>query len=182
MHTNFTVETTYTQESIRAMTKMAYDLFQPQLSGRIYLVAFLLLMGGALGYSSGNPGFVTMLAIGCFALTSAEYASKAAAKRMIAFFNGNFPTLKFTFRENSMFVVTPQDSGTVQYDILIRLAETREHFFLFNSQQSAYIIGKNDFTQGNDDEFKVFLQEKTGLTFERGATLKQKIFAAFRRK
>ena len=179
MQTTFENQTTYSEGAIRTMTKMAYDLFQPQVSGRIYLVAFGLLVIGALGYSSGNPGFVSMLAVGCFALTSAEYASKAAAKRMISFFKGNFPVLKFTFRADNIFVVTPQDTGTVGYDILIRLAESREHFFLFNSQQSAYIVDKNGFVKGDEDEFRSFLQDKTGLVFESGVTLKQKIFASF---
>ena len=182
MHTSFEIQTTYTQNAIRAMTRMAYDLFQPQLSGRIYLVAFILLIIGGLGYSSDNPGFIAMLAVGCFSLTSAEYAPKAAAKRMISFFNGNYPVLKFDFRPDNIFVVTPQDSGSVRYDILVRLAESKDYLFLFNSQESAYILDKNGFTRGTNDEFKTFIQSKTGLTFERGATLKQKLIAAIRKK
>ena len=178
MQKNFKIQTTYTQESIRAVAKMTYDLFLPHVSGRMYLLAFILIIVGVAGIAMLKPIFAVTLVLGCYMLMRAEGAARAVAERMLAYYNDKFPTLKFDFREKDVFVVAPKESGSMQYDIFVRLAENKEYFFLFNGDQSAYSIKKTDFVAGEESEFKSFLEDKTGLTFEHGTTLLQKILSA----
>ena len=178
MQKNFKIQTTYTQESIRAVAKMTYDLFLPHVSGRMYLLAFILIIVGVAGIAMLKPIFAVTLVLGCYMLMRAEGAARAVADRMLAYYNNKFPTLKFDFREKDVFVVAPKESGSMQYDIFVRLAENKEYFFLFNGDQSAYSIKKTDFAAGEESEFKSFLEDKTGLTFEHGTTMLQKILAA----
>ena len=178
MQKNFKIQTTYTEESIRAVAKMTYDLFLPHVSGRIYLLALILIIVGVAGIVMMRPIFAVTLVLGGYMLLRAEGAARAVAERMLAYYNDKFPTLKFDFRENDVFVVAPNESGSMQYDIFVRLAESKEYFFLFNGDQSAYSIKKTDLAAGEESEFKTFLEEKTGLAFERGTSLLQKILAA----
>jgi len=178
MQKNFKIQTTYTQESIRAVAKMTYDLFLPHVSGRMYLLAFILIIVGVAGIAMLKPIFAVTLVLGCYMLMRAEGAARAVAERMLAYYNDKFPTLKFDFREKDVFVVAPKESGSMQYDIFVRLAENKEYFFLFNGDQSAYSIKKTDFVAGEESEFKSFLEDKTGLTFEHGTTLLKKILSA----
>ena len=125
-----------------------------------------------------KPIFAVTLVLGGYMLLMAEGAARAVAERMIAYYNGKFPALEFDFRENDIFVVAPKESGSMEYDIFIRLAENKEYFFLFNGDKSAYSIKKTDITAGEVSEFKTFLEGKTGLTFGHGTTILKKILAA----
>lgn len=178
MQKTFKIQTTYTQESIRAVAKMTYDLFLPHVSGRMYLLAVILIAVGVAGIAMMKPIFAVTVVLGGYMCIRAEGAARAVAERMLAYYDGKLPTLKFDFREDDIFVVTPQESGSMQYDLFVRLAENKEYFFLFNGDKSAYSIKKTDFAAGEEGEFKTFLEDKTGLTFERGTTILKKILAA----
>ena len=65
MRTHYENQTTYSQESIQAMTKMTYDLFHPEVSGRIYLISISMMFAGGMGSSySDNAFFMVLLALG----------------------------------------------------------------------------------------------------------------------
>ena len=178
MPKTFKIQTTYTEESVRAVAKMTYDLFLPHVSGRMYLLAFILIAVGVAGIAMMKPIFAVTLVLGGYMCLRAEGAARAVAERMLAYYNGKLPTLKFDFREKDVFVVAPKESGSMQYEIFVRLAENKDYFFLFNDDQSAYSIKKTDFAAGEEGEFKTFLEGKTGLAFEQGTPILKKILAA----
>ena len=41
MRTNYDIQTTYDSAAITAMTRMTYDLFHPQVSGRLLVMAVM---------------------------------------------------------------------------------------------------------------------------------------------
>lgn len=183
MRTNYDIETLYDSGSIKAMTKMTYDLFHPQISGRIYLISIALMAGGVIGSSfSESALFIALIALGCFIFTGADYGPKNAAKQILSAMNENYPLMKFSFRSDHIVVITPQETGIVHYDILVRLAEGRQHLFLFSSERAAYSFKKEDFKDFGIEEFKSFVTEKTGLSFERAPSFQKKIQAAVRNK
>jgi len=181
MRAYYDIETLYDSASIKAMTKMTYDLFHPQISGRIYLISIALMAGGVIGSSySESPLFIAIIALGCFIFTAADYGPKTAAKQILSNMNENYPLMKFSFRSDNIVVTTPNETGVVHYDILVRLAESRQHLFLFSSERAAYSFSKADFKDFSVEEFKSFIQEKTGLSFERAPSFQKKIQAAIR--
>jgi len=182
MRTNYDIETLYDSASIKAMTKMTYDLFHPQVSGRIYLISFVLMLSGCIGTSySESALFIVLIALGCFVFSGADYGPKTTAKQIISAMNENYPRMKFSFRSDNIVVTTPQETGVVHYDILIRLAENRQYLFLFSSERAAYVLSKTDFVGFSVDEFKSYLTEKTGLAFEQAPSLRKKIQASMRK-
>ncbi len=183
MQTNYDVQTLYDSTAINAMTRMTYDLYHPEIAGRIYMIAAALLLAGSMGSSSSdNPLYIILLALGCWVLIGANYGAKSTAKQIIASMKDNFPTMKFSFRQDNIVVTTPQETGIVHYDILTRLAENNQYLFLFSSERAAYVLDKQGFTTGSAEAFKTWLQGKTGLTFERSGGLRTQLRAAFRRK
>ena len=183
MRTNYDIQTTYDSAAITAMTRMTYDLFHPQVSGRLLVIACAMLLAGGIGASSTeNPIFIILIALGCFVLTSAEYGAKGTAKQIIAAQKGNFPLMKFSFRQDNIVVTTPDVTGVVHYDILIRLAENRQYLFLFSSERAAYVLNKEDIPQAELNDFKAFLSEKTGIAkYERGSSIREKLKAGIKK-
>ena len=183
MRTNYDIQTTYDSAAITAMTRMTYDLFHPQVAGRLLAISFAMLLAGGFGASTNdNPIFIVLIALGCFVLTSAEYGAKGSAKQIIAAQKGNFPVMKFSFRQDNIVVTTPDVTGVVHYDIIIRLAENRQYLFLFSSERAAYVLNKADIPQGELDNFKAFISEKTGITkYERGASIRDKLKAGIKK-
>lgn len=182
MRTNYDIETLYDSASIKAMTKMTYDIFHPQIAGRMYLISLVLMVSGCIGTTySDSAFFVVIIALGCFAFTGADSGPKATARQIISSMNENYPRMKFSFRSDNIVVTTPTESGIVHYDIFIRLAENRQYLFLFSSERAAYALNKTDLAAFSVDEFKTFLNEKTGLTFEQAPSFRKKILLAMKK-
>ena len=59
------------------------------------------------------------------------------------------------------------DEGTIQYDVFLRLAENSKYFFLYFQKHSAYVLPKDQFTQGDPADFGAFIAGKTGLPIKR---------------
>jgi len=53
-------------------------------------------------------------------------------------------------------------SSVVQYEEICALEESNEVFFLMRTKTSGVSICKSDFTTGSPDDFRAFIQEKTG--------------------
>lgn len=59
------------------------------------------------------------------------------------------------------------DEGTMQYNAFLRLTENSKYFFLFIQKHSAYMLPKDQFTQGDPADFGAFIAGKTGLPIKR---------------
>lgn len=183
MRTNYDIETTYDSAAINAMTRMTYDLYHPEVSGRIYLIAIAMMLAGGMGTSySDNAFFMVLLALGCFVISGAEYGARTTAKQIVSSLKGDFPRMKFGFRQDNMVVTTPKETGVVQYDIITRLAENRQYLFMFTTQRSAYVIKKTDIPEAELNGFKAFIQARTGsLPFERAPGIGAKLKAGIKK-
>ena len=71
------------------------------------------------------------------------------------------------FCDDCVRISSNLDEGTMQYSAFLRLTENRKYFFLFIQKHSAYMLPKDQFTQGDPAEFGVFIAEKTGLEIKR---------------
>ena len=72
-----------------------------------------------------------------------------------------------TFCDDCVRASSNLDEGTIQYDVFLRLAENDKYFFLFIQKYSAYVLPKDQFTQGDPAEFGAFIAGKTGLEMKR---------------
>jgi hypothetical protein len=71
------------------------------------------------------------------------------------------------FGEESYTVVTAVTTSTFRYELIDALAESRDYIILLMKKRYAQPLDKRTLTGGAVEEFKRFLEEKTGKTFRR---------------
>ena len=71
------------------------------------------------------------------------------------------------FGEESYTVVTAATTSTFRYELIDALAESQEYIILLMKKRYAQPLDKRTLTGGTVEEFKRFLEEKTGKTFRR---------------
>ena len=69
--------------------------------------------------------------------------------------------------EDSYTVVTAVTTSTFRYELIDALAESQEYTILLMKKRYAQPLDKRTLTGGTVEEFKRFLEEKTGKTFRR---------------
>ena len=71
-----------------------------------------------------------------------------------------------TFYDDHFTAVNGSLSQTVQYDDLFVIEETNEVFALRRDRNGAAILPKSAFTAGSPDDFRTFIEEKTGKSIK----------------
>ena len=71
------------------------------------------------------------------------------------------------FGEDSYTVVTAVTTSTFHYELIDALAESQDYIILLMRKRYAQPLDKRTLTGGTVEEFKRFLEEKTGKTFRR---------------
>ena len=71
------------------------------------------------------------------------------------------------FGEESYTVITEVTTSTFRYELIDALAESQEYTILLMKKRYAQPLDKRTLTGGTVEEFKRFLEEKTGKTFRR---------------
>ena len=69
------------------------------------------------------------------------------------------------FGEESYTVVTEVTTSTFRYEMIDAMAESRDYMILLMKKRYAQPLDKRTLTGGTVEEFKRFLEEKTGKTF-----------------
>ncbi len=69
--------------------------------------------------------------------------------------------------EDSLYVVTAVTTSTFHYELIDALAESQDYIILLMKKRYAQPLDKRTLTGGTVEEFKRFLEEKTGKTFRR---------------
>lgn len=64
-------------------------------------------------------------------------------------------------------VVTAATTSTFHYELIDALAESQDYIILLMKKRYAQPLDKRTLTGGTVEEFKRFLEEKTGKTFRR---------------
>mgnify|MGYP000328126900 FL=1 len=71
------------------------------------------------------------------------------------------------FGEDSYSVVTAATTSTFRYELIDAMAESQDYMILLMKKRFAQPLDKRTLTGGTVEEFKRFLEEKTGKTFRR---------------
>ena len=72
-----------------------------------------------------------------------------------------------TFGEDSYTVITAATTSTFHYELIDALAESQDYIIFLMKKRYAQPLDKRTLTGGTVEEFKRFLEEKTGKTFRR---------------
>ena len=71
------------------------------------------------------------------------------------------------FGEESYTVITEVTTSTFRYELIDALAESQDYIILLMKKRYVQPLDKRTLTGGTVEEFKRFLEEKTGKTFRR---------------
>ena len=71
------------------------------------------------------------------------------------------------FGEDSYTVVTAATTSTFRYELIDAMAESQDYIIFLMKKRYAQPLDKRTLTGGTAEEFKRFLEEKTGKTFRR---------------
>jgi len=70
--------------------------------------------------------------------------------------------LNYQFYEDCFVTYTPVSDSRIDYSVIEQVIEDQDHYFLFISANTAHILRKDSFTQGDPMEFYAFITEKCG--------------------
>ena len=73
----------------------------------------------------------------------------------------------FVFGEDSYTIITEVVTSTFHYELIDALAESQDYIIFLMKKRYAQPLDKRTLTGGTVEEFKRFLEEKTGKTFRR---------------
>ena len=77
------------------------------------------------------------------------------------------PSYHVAFGEDSYTVVTAATTSTFRYELIDALAESQDYIILLMKKRYVQPLDKRTLTGGTVEEFKRFLEEKTGKDFRR---------------
>ena len=166
---------------------MQYDLFcQSNLFWRTAIAAVCILI--AMKFLDNWWAFL-LIAYAGFLLTGKYNSANHTANKLIANLKESgmpFPCSQFEFKEKGITVTpvpekSPEDVVTLAYGDIARLGEDVNNFYIFRDEYGGYVISK-EALGGKKDDFRAFVQGKTGLKFMRRATALNRVTEYFNKK
>lgn len=164
----FIIETTYDQSAMKALARGLRKTLRRKRSRRSHILGTIVVFLGLLLLFSKDSfdlqSAVTIAAV--IAILSAflfedELNGRTAQKRSIP----GLDSAVTTFHDDHYHSVTALGETTFCYDKIQALAETKEHFLFLFSPNHGQVYSKAGMTHGTETEFKLFITEKTKLTF-----------------
>ena len=162
--TNYDVQFRFDRNVIRAIASTQMNL----LHRRFRLV--LLCLAVAAIYASfalhaADTVKILALALGCWLFTSIQYPVQSQVKKTTQALGGKYPLLHYCFFED-YFTVSGIGTQQVSYNQIIRLVRTRRYLYLLTAQQRFLCIACSALPDGKANEFRSFLERKTGLIWK----------------
>lgn len=162
--TNYDVQFRFDRNVIRAIASTQMNL----LHRRFRLV--LLCLAGAAIYASfalhaADTIKILALALGCWLFTSVQYPVQSQLKKTTQALGGKSPLLRYCFFDDH-FTVSGIGTQRVAYDQVTRLVRTRRYLYLLTAQQRFLCIACSALPDGKANEFRSFLERKTGLAWK----------------
>ncbi len=167
----FTVTMQHDEDSLVALSHMQYDLFCTRNRIARNVVAALVIVIAVL-YGGGSWWSLLLIAYGCYLMTSTYASSNRTAHRITDQLKAAglpFPSSEYSFDGVAMHIVSLPDreeSEPLPYGRMLQLGEDFKAYYIFRDQYGGYMIPKAALG-GREEEFRRFVQEKTGKLFIR---------------
>ena len=169
----FDVKMQHNEDSLLALSHMQYDLFcSRNRLARSLLSAALVVTGVIYG---SNWWSLLIIGYGVYLMTSTYASSNRTAHKLCEQLKAAslpFPSSRYIFEEKAMRAITLPDGEELEplrYDKVLRLGEDRDAYYLFRDQFGGYRVPKQALGK-REEEFRAYVQKKTGLNFYRRLT------------
>ena len=169
---HYQVTMQHNEKTLELLAHQQYDLFcKKNLAGRT-MISIVAMAAGVIKFSQW---WGVLLIVYAAYLTSSKYAQpNHTAKKMVKGIKAaglDFPASRYLFRDNAMEVITLPENTTLgeplMYDAVLKLGEDGDYFYLFRDQFGGYMIPKKELGKEEAaDEFRFFMEQKTGKRFE----------------
>ena len=163
----FIIETVYDDSAMKALARGLRKTLRAKRSRRSRIIATVVVIFGTLLIWSQKTLDIrsvltaaAMLAIIFVLLREDDINGKIAKKRGLP----GLDRAVTTFREENYHSVTALGETTFGYERILALAETDAYFLLLYSPSHGQVYSKQNLTGGTEQEFRAFLESRTGLT------------------
>ena len=154
----------HTEDSIRQMYKITYNVYHMKRStGRMIIGMGLVAAGILLEMPMAVQGILFM--IGCWLLVSKDFPAKCAADEALEARkkkNLELPAMVTAFFETHA-ELKGEGRMRLEYKCFERLIEDNQYFYLFLGKDSVCMMEKESIQPKDCEKFKEFVTEKTGL-------------------
>ena len=153
-----------TEETVRHLAELQYDLFQP---GRklAFVVAgcVMIVLGVMLDLTLAAAGI--MVFMGCVCLWFRRAPAQITANRMVAAINGAYPRTELYFRDTTVDITDGKKWFSMPYETIQRIVQDQKYVYLWLTHATCYMVDKAS-VEPDLEKFQGFLEEKTGLLVE----------------
>lgn len=120
----------------------------------------LLLSGADAALGSHSQSFVFPFALGVFlVIRNGDWIWKKVSWKG---YQEKGTELNFCFSETNFTVLTPTSSSEMLYSGFARLYEDASCYVLMLPTNAGYVLRKSAFIEGDPEQFRDFIQQKTG--------------------
>lgn len=175
----------HSEDSLEALSHMQYDLFCGRNRIARTLISVVMIMLGVMNYSTWWG--ILVIAYGCYLTTSRYSSANHTAHKLaqqIKSSGMDFPESRFVFEEDAMHIVSlPEEqelNDSLPYCDVSRLGEDTDYFYIFRNEYGGYMLSKSKLGE-KSDEFRAFLEKKTGQTFAQPRSPLRRLLAHRRR-
>lgn len=169
-----------TEETVRHLAELQYDLFQP---GRklVFVLAgcVMIVLGVTLDLTLAAAGI--MVFMGCVCLWFRRAPAQITANRMVAAINGAYPRTELYFREEVVDITDGKKWFSMPYGMIQRIVQDQKYIYLWLTHATCYMVAKAS-VEPDLDKLQSYLEEKTGLLAEAPPTLFRLNIAALIRR
>lgn len=181
----FEVTMQHTEDSLLALSRMQYDLFCTR--NRIFrtILSLVLLVIGAVNYSSWWG--ILIMAYACYLTTSTYVSPDRTAHKLAAQIRQSgkpFPCSRYRFENGGMHIFTMPENeplSPLPYSEIERVGENASYFFVFRDQFGGYMIPKAELGD-RVSAFRSFIEEKTGKPVALKASPLRRMLANLKRR
>ncbi len=154
----FTARMAHNKDTIMRLSVTQYNCFQ--FKGKIIrvVIAVALIAYGLYADQTMITPIVCLI-LGCLLIANVNLRARVRANKVIEHLKGNYPKSAYSFTAKGFS--DEKDGKIIPYDQIIKLVEDREYFYLYISEESAYMVDKSTVSGGSVDEFKDYLSRRT---------------------
>ena len=170
----YSAEFNYSKESIIRLFIMEFRTYERRTAFlRLLIGTIIVIFAILLKLPLTVKGIIT--AVGAWFISSTDFPARLRADENIRKFKGNYPRLKYEFKD-SYFTVKDNKSIDIDYGKIEHLIEDNNFIYIFMGRSNVAVLDKTIINGGvkNKDpkiSFKEFLEEKSGKKFEKSKSI-----------
>ncbi len=155
----------HTEKTVQQLYKMQYYVYgKPRMLLRV-LIGFGLVV---IAVMATLPTWVKalLLLFGAWLLVSRDFPAAVQADRALSERKAALPGMEYSFGADKVHL-KGEGSMDIPYGKFTRLAEDDAYFYLFVSRSSVCMLERASVTPPPAEDFRKFIEQKTGLTWRR---------------